>query len=321
MRYLLLLSLFFSAVPSQSPNCGCEDKPQINVLAVVNGIKITRQDLNIDTRTQVSLAQEAVIAARSQEVRQQINKILLEAEAKRRGLTLAQLVEVEVAAKVAQPTEAEAKAFYELKKNWIAKDFKSVKDEIIAILRSQRETIRATEFANILRVAAQVTVSEQPVTPPTSEADLERVFATVNGASITSRDVEQSLLPLIFRVQQQVYTFRKQDIDLKINDMLLEQEAKRLGMSPQSLLNQNVRIRVPIITAEQARAYYNEHKTRMQGDFSDLKVLIMEYLIKQEERKLFLAYAEELRKGAAVQIYLTEPGPPTLRQLCCNPVD
>ncbi len=76
--YLLLFSLFLS----QTPNCGCEDKPQINVLAVVNGIKITKQDLSIDTRTQVVIAQESVIAARSQALNQLINKMLLEAEAK-----------------------------------------------------------------------------------------------------------------------------------------------------------------------------------------------------------------------------------------------
>ena len=154
-----------------------------------------------------------------------------------------------------------------------------------------------------------------------NEADLERVFANVNGVNITSRDVEQSLLPLIFRVQQQVYAFRKQDLDLKINDMLLDQESKRLGTSPQSLINQNVKVRLPNITETQARAYYDEHKTRLAGAFSDLKVPIMQYLLEQEERKLFQAYADQLRKGAAVQIYLTEPQSPTLRQLCCNPVD
>lgn len=306
---------------SQTPNCGCEANPQINVLAVVNGIKITKEDLSIDTKTQVSIAQEAVIAARNLEVSLQINKLLLEAEARRRGLTSEKLFEVEVKDKAPPPTDDQVKAFYEQNKKRIAKDFKSVKDDIIASVRNDREIIRATEFANALRAGAQITVSDRPVTPPANEADLERVFASVNGVNITSRDVEQRLLPLIFRVQQQVYAFRKQDLDLKINDMLLDQESKRLGMSPQSLINQNVKVRVPNITEEQARAYYQEHKTKLQGDFRDLRVPIMQLLLQQEERKLSLAYAEQLRKGAAVQIYLTEPQSPTLRQLCCNPVD
>jgi hypothetical protein len=307
---LLFLGLLLAVSPVQTdPNCGCEDSPQ-NVLAVVNGIKITKLDLSIDTRTQVSLAQDTVIAARSQALNQLINKTLLEAEAKRRGLTAAQLLELEVAAKIVQPTEEEARNFYNLNKTRASQDFKSVKNDLLARLRSERETTRAREFANALRVAAQVTVSEQPVTPPANEADLLRVFATINGINITSRDVEESLRPLIFRVQQQVYALRKQDLDLKINDLLLEQEAKRLGSTPQELINQNVRTKVPIITDDHARAFYKENKTKLKGDFDDVKFQIVQYLLEQEQRKLFLAYAEQLRKGAAVQIYLKEPESP-----------
>ncbi len=308
--YLLLLGLLLAVSPAQTdPHCGCEDSPQ-NVLAVVNGIKITKLDLSIDTRTQVSLAQDTVIAARNQALNQLVNKTLLEAEAKRRGMTAAQLLELEVAAKIVQPTEEEARNFYNLNKTRASQDFKSVKNDLIARLRSERETTRAREFANALRVAAQVTVSEQPVTPPANEADLSRVFATINGVNITSRDIEESLRPLILRVQQQVYALRKQDLDLKINDLLLEQEAKRLGSTPQELINQHVRTKVPIITDEQARAFYKENKANLKGDFADVKFQIVQYLLEQEQRKLYLAYAEQLRKGAAVQIYLKEPESP-----------
>jgi hypothetical protein len=306
---LLFLSFLLAVSHLQSdPNCGCEDNPQINVLAVVNGIKITKQDQSIDTRTAVSLAQEAVIAARSQALGQLINKRLLEAEAKRRSLTPEKLLELEVNSKIVQPTEDEARAFYNLNKSGTTQDFKSVKNELIARLRLERETTRAREFANALRVAAKVTVSEQAITPPMNEADLSRVFATLDGVNITSRDIEDSLRALIFRVQQQVYALRKQDLDIKINDMLLEREAKRLGVTPQELINLNVRTKVPIITDEQARAFYDEHKTRFKGKFADVKFQIMQHLLQEEERKLFLAYAEQLRKGAAVQIYLKEPG-------------
>ena len=306
---------------SQTPNCGCEDKPQINVLAVVNGVKITKLDLSIETRTQVNLIQETVIAARSQALNQLISKMILEAEAKRRGLTAEKLLELEVKGKIVKPTEKDARAYYEENKTRGAPDFKSVKNQVIAQLLQERQTLREREFANALRVAAQVQVFDEPVTPPTSEEDLSRVFATLNGVNITSLDIEQGLLPLIGRVQQQVYALRKKDLDLKINDLLLEQEAKRVGTSPKALIDQNVRMKLPIITDEQARAFHNEHKKSLPGDFSDLKFQIVQYLMEQEQQKLSLAYAEQLRRASVVQIYLTAPQPPDLRQLCCNPVD
>ena len=94
---------------SQVPNCGCEANPQINVLAVVNGTRITKQDLSIDAKTQVGIAQEAVVTARNLEVGLQINKLLLEAEAKRRGLTPEKLFEVEVKDKTPPPTDDQVK--------------------------------------------------------------------------------------------------------------------------------------------------------------------------------------------------------------------
>jgi hypothetical protein len=322
-RYAFWLSLLLlpGVVLSQTTDCGCEDKPQIYVIAVVNGSKITKQDLSINTRTEVSILQDTVIAARSRELNQQINKILIEAEARRRGVTAAKLLETEVAGKITPPTESEARALYEQNKERIAGNFKSVKNDLLKRLRSEREIVRANEFGTALRGAAKIDISEQLVTPPANEADLTRVFATVNGVNITSRDIEQSLLPLIFRVQQQVYAIRKQDLDLKINDLLLNEEAKRLGTSPQELINQNVKLRLPIITDEQARAYYNQHQATLKGDFPQLKLQIIQLLFAEEQRKLVFAYADQLRNAAAVQIYLTPPQPPNLRQLCCNPVD
>ena len=314
-----ILALFLCTTIFQAPNCGCEQKPEINVLAVVNGVKIARRDLSIDAQTQVSLAQDTVIVARSRQLELKINDLLLEAEAKRRGITTANLLELEVTAKVIPPTEADAKAFYESKSP--TQSFNSVKNTILAQLRAERTAARALQFANSLRVTAKIAVTNQPISPPTSEADLVRVFANVNGVNITSSDIETSLLPLIFQVQQQVYALRKRDVDLRINDILLYQEAKRLNTTPQALIDQHVNSNTPIVTEEQVRAYYNANKAQLNSDFSAAKAMIMQYLMEQERKKMLLAYAEQLRKASAVQVYLTEPKPPTLRQLCCNLVD
>lgn len=317
MTFLLLL---LCAALLQGPNCGCEQKPEINVLAVVNGVKITRKDLSIDTRTQVSLAQDTVIIARGRQLELKINDLLLEAEAKRRGLTTAQLIELEITSKVIPPSEAEVKAIYEQNKNR-AQSFNSVKNIIMAQLRAEREALHVRVFASALRARATVKIADQQVTPPTNEAELARVYANVNGVNITSSDIETSLLPLIFQVQQQVYAFRKRDVDLRINDLLLEHEARRLGTTPHALINLHVNAKAQIVTEEQARAFYNANKAQLNADFSDVKVMIMQYLMEQEKRKVLTEYAEQLRKESAVQVYLTEPKPPNLRQLCCNLVD
>ena len=319
--WLIVLGLIASPAFAQTPNCGCEQKPHPNVLAVVNGVKITQRDYSIDTRTQVSLAQETVITARAQELNRQINQMLLAAEAKKRNLPKETLLVLEVKARVPEPTEAEARAFYEQNKDRIRRSFGSVKKDILAQVRTERENLRAYQYVNALRAGAQVKVSDMLVTPPESEDDLSRVFATVNGVNITSKDIEENLLPLIFMVQQKVYELRKRDLDIRINDLLLEQEAKRLGTTPKALVDLHIRTRAHIVSEEQARAYYEDQKAVFKGKFSEHKFQIMQFLQGQESEKSLAAYAEELRKGAAVQVYLIPPTQPDLRQLCCNPVD
>lgn len=314
--------LLVSTAFAQTPNCGCEQKPELNILAVVDGVKIRKDDLSIDTRTQVGLAQEDVINARAQELDRQINQILLDAEAKRRGVPKQMIVLLEIKARVVPPTEADARAYYEENKKRLAgRSFNSVKKDILAQMTTDRQNVRAVQYLNALRVGAQINASNSPVTPPSDESDLSRVFAVVNGVNITSKDIETELLGLIFMVQQRVYELRKRDLDIRINDLLLDQEAKRLGTSPAALLNLNVKTRMHIVNEDQARAYYKQQKDKFEGSFSDNKLRIMQFLQTQEEQKQFLAYAEELRKGAALQVYLTAPAMPDLRQLCCNPVD
>ena len=303
--FLALFIFQFGAGP-----CGCEDKPQVNILAVVNGVKIRKQELGSDTQSRVNQLQEEVIKARNAELDRQINSFLLEAEAKRRGVTSQQLLKLEVSDKVVEPTEEEAKAFYNQHKERMPGDFKAVKAEIIALLKTDRERTETLKFAALLRGAAVISVLTQNITPPANQQELDRVFAKVNSHNITSRDIEQGLAPLIYRVQQEVYEARKVDLDLKINDMLLEDEAKRQNTTPEAILQREVRGKMPVISDEQAKAFYNENKAQISKEFPEVKMQILQYLMDREQKRLTDALAAELRKNAAVQVYLLPPDQP-----------
>src|SRR4030095_17166244 len=280
--------------------CGCEDQPQVNTLAVVNGTKITKRQLGTDAQNRITQLQAEVIKAREAALELEINRLLLEAEAMRRGITPEQLLQLEVIDKVPQPTEAEVQALYNESKKQIRGDFKTVRPQIIALIRAENERLEMLRFAGALRSAANLVVVNPNVTPPANEEELDRVFVTVNGRRITSRDIEESLLALIFRVQQQVYEVRKQDLDLRINGLLLEQEEKTRNNTPEALLASEVRSKLPIITDQQARSFYEENKARIREDFDKVKYLVIQYLLAQEEQKLSTTYANRLRENAAV---------------------
>jgi len=284
------------------------------VLAVVNGVKITKQDLSSETQSRIAELQRSIVEARERELDLQIDSILLEAEAKKRGVTPSQVIKDEVIAKVQAPTEAEAQAFYDQNKAKLqVADFKTAKDDIIQFLRYQREQELAQKLSERFRTAAQVKVIAKPTAPAVSDADRARVLAIVNSKQITMGDIENSLRPLIFNVQEQVYSLRKEDLELKINDTLLTQEAQKRQVTTRALLDTEVSAKVPQVTEAQAQAFYNENKERISGDFAQTKALIIQYMQEAKEREATLAFASQLRRASKVEINLTAPESPVFQ--------
>jgi protein-disulfide isomerase len=292
-------------------NCGCEASPLPEVLAIVGGVRVTAGEIETQVKKRVIELQRQVIDARQRELDLQINSRLLEAEAKKRGSSTIKIIEEEVVSKVKDPTEAEAQAFYEQNKSRIRVEFKDAKNDITTHLRTEREREEARRFAERLRAAAQVKVLLKDVTPPASPADRARVFATVNNQPITSGDIEDSLRPLIYSIQEQVYNLRRRELDLRINDALLEQEAQKRKVTTNSLLDMEVGTKIKQVTETDARAFYDQNKERLSGEFASLKEQITRYLQEREVRNAQTAFAAQLRKASAVQTFLTAPEPPT----------
>jgi protein-disulfide isomerase len=295
-------------------DCHCEaQQPLPEVLADVNGVKIEGRDLNERVRARVSELQQQVVAARARELNLQIDSMLLEAEAKRRGVSATKVIEDEVVAKTAEPTEAEAQAFYKQNSARIPGEFKDAKEEIVSYLRYQRQQQLAAGLSERLRAAASVKILADKVTPPATAAERARVFATVNGREITSADIEESLRPLVFNVQEQVYAVRMRDLDLKINDALLEQEAQRKKVTARALLDAEVTSKLAPVTEAEAQKFFEENRGRINGDFVQLKSQVVGYLEEQARQKATLSFARRLREAATVRTFLVAPEPPVLK--------
>lgn len=295
-----------ASVAAQVVDCGCEDKPLPEILGVVNGVKITKQDLSPETRARVEELQRKVVEARARELDLEIDTMLLEAEAKKRGVTPSQVIKDEVIAKVQAPTEADAQSFYEKNKATIQAEFKDEKNNILEFLRYRRQQELAQKLSEQLRTAAQVKIVAKPTAPPANDADRARVMAVVNDKQITMGDIENSLRPLISKVQEQVYTLRKQDLELKVNDTLLTQEAQKKGVTTRALLETEVSAKVPRVTDAQAQEFYNQNKERISGKFAQIKPQIVQYMQEHKEQEATVAYAAQLRRTGTVQINLTK---------------
>jgi len=291
-----------------------QDAPLPDVLAVVNGVKITVNDFDVETSARIEELKRQVVEARKLELDLQINSMLLEAEAKKRGVTTSKILEDEVLTKVKQPTDADARKYFNAQYTDgtdRSAQFEQVKERIMAHLLGEQRQALAKQLADRLRSTAEVKVLVETATPPSKPADRGRVFAVVNGKQITSGDVEDSLQPLIVGVQEEIYELRRRDLNRKINDVLLAQEAQKRQITTRALLDAEVTAKAPSITDAQAQKFYDDNKEKMRGGaFADVKPQIVSYLQNAEMDKLRLTFAATLHKNAAVQDFLVAPPPP-----------
>ena len=301
-----------AAQEKKEEDCGCDAKIPSDTAAIVNGVKIMMKEIDEPVNNKIKELQNQVIEARKRQINVMINAKLLEAEAKKRGISADRILEMEVISKVKDPTEAEVQAFYEQNRDKIQGELKDVKASIISYMRNERQAQEAKNLADRLRAATPVKIMAENATPPQTAAERARVFATVNGVSITSGEVEDALQPLIFESQEQVYALRKQSLDAKLNDMLLDAEAKKRNMTPKAVYDAEVTAKVKPPTEEEAKKLYDDNKDKLNGTYEQFKPQIFEYIQGQQQRKIEAEFAEQLRKAATVQMILREPDPPVL---------
>lgn len=301
-------------LPNAAEDCGCETAPLPDILLILDKTPFKQTDLFPNhVVSQVRTLQQEVIDARRRELDLIVNSRLLAAEAKKRRVSTKRLLEDEVIKKTVDPTEVEAQAFYEKNKVQIGiREFASVKDQIVERLCGEKQQAVASAFAQRLRAAADVKMLVEFATAPKTAADRSRILATVNGEPIRSADVEDNLRALIFATQEQVYAVRKLQIDQKINDTLLDQEAKKRGITAKAVLDE-VGSKVTPVTESDAQAFYNENKARLTGEFVKLKAQIIRYLDERRKNEAQAAFAETLRKAAVFELLLPQPVPPTYK--------
>src|SRR6185369_560432 len=289
-------------------DCACESQVLPEAFAIVNGVRITARDIEKATGDSVHQLQRQVVEARKRELDLLINSRLLSVEAKKRGISTTKLLQQEVVAKVKAPIDTEVQTFYDQNQVRLQEDFNDVREDILRFLLDQRQRLEAKRFADVLRGASETKIQITEVTPPRNQAERARVLATVNGESITSGDVEDSLQSMIVDVQERVYKLRKAELELSVNDTLLVQEAQKRQVTTNALLDAEVKPKA--VTEEQARAFFEQNKDRVSGDFAQTRDSIIRYLEQIEVRVAEHAFVEKLRAAASIQILLVAPESP-----------
>src|SRR3972149_4384262 len=98
-----------------------------------------------------------------------------------------------------------------------------------------------------------------PLAPRVASAE---PLAEVDGQVITNEEVEQALGASLTRLQEQLYTLKRQKVQALIDERLLAKEATRRGISVAALLDGAVVSRGEPVTEQEIERLYQANKGR-----------------------------------------------------------
>jgi protein-disulfide isomerase len=283
--------------------------PAPGALAVINGQTITLADLDPKVREVVEGFDKNLPSLKKEALDARINSLLLENEAQKRKVTGDQLMEAEVNSLVKDPTEVEIKAVYDANKQQIGDaDINLVRPQIVAYIRNQTAQKLANDFITRLRASHSVVQGaadvNAPNLPPAS------VLATVDGRAITAGEFEERLKPFVYKLRREIFEVEARAVDMRINQILLEAEARKRNLTAENLFKTEVADKVREPTEAEVTKFYEDNKGRIQGDLASLRGDIAGLLKNQQVNRLENEFAQRLRAGASLQIFLVEPEQP-----------
>ena len=143
--------------------------------------------------------------------------------------------------------------------------------------KTQRGTIRrkppTTATPQSTPVPATPTATATPQPKP-SKPSTPVPLVTVNGQTISTADLDPSLRTQLENVEDRIAAAKRNVLDLQINTILLETEAKRRRITSHELYELEVTHRIPTPTPAQVKQFLEDNKDQFQGVDPATAVLI-----------------------------------------------
>ena len=182
-------------------------------------------------------------------------------------------------------------------------------------IRTQRAVVQAIAARKrLFAVAALSLCLGVFATPAVFAQSDETVVATVNGKSITLRDVDESILDRIFPLQRQIYAQRKAALENLIISLLLAEAARQKGFSVEEFKKQLTIGNIEVPASEIEREYSENSSAFGAMSPDEAKERIRLSIESQERIKLYKAAMNQLRTNARIDVQLNEPRLPLINR-------
>jgi len=134
------------------------------------------------------------------------------------------------------------------------------------------------------------------------------VLAKIGDHAITEADIADDIAGQMVRINNQIYSVKKQAVDAAVANYLLDQEAKKRNITREQLLKQEVADKTPAVTDAEVQQVYDANKARLGGKkLEEVKPQIVPQLQANKQQQRQQAFVQELKKTASVKMFLKPP--------------
>lgn len=228
------------------------------ILATANNQNFTVNDLPPQIGENYSKSAQLIKDLRSDLLSQQIANILFEAEAKAHNTTVEKLIETEVKAKVAAPTDAQIQAIYDANKDQIgSKTLAEVRPQIVAFLRQQPEQKGLMDYVAQLRTTHKVSLLKDVNAPLLQPTD---VLVSIDGKQITAKEFEEKAGQSVYEARMTIYEQTFDALENAVLNSLISAEAKQRNVQPQEIVAAEV--------TDKMKDFSDDERAKLQDDLA-----------------------------------------------------
>src|SRR5690349_21308813 len=204
-----------AAQPNPSPVNSTTTTPTTTPIQVVviNGQTLTTSDFDPALRQELETVEQKIAEARRSVLDLQINTMLLEVEAKKRGVDTHRLYQMEVSNRIPTATPVQIKKFIDDNRSQLqleGVDQAAVNQQVSAYIHDEAENKLADDFVKRLRQSNPVVMGADINSPTLAD---DAVLATIAGLPLKAGPVKERLKPIIYKIRSEAYSLTKQQAD------------------------------------------------------------------------------------------------------------
>ena len=145
------------------------------------------------------------------------------------------------------------------------------------------------------------------VSPAQAGNEMGVPLAEVNGEAVTAEDLDQALGVKLTKLQEQIYSLKREQLDGLIAQRLLAQEAGKRGVSIAALLDAEVTAKVGLVTETEIEAFVQENRSQLKGEGAEVRDKIRASLQQRKLAEQRAQFVQVLRAQGTVVDRLQPP--------------